>query len=223
MTLRKSLKHSDLLPGYLPVENTIKIFGIGFSKTGTSTLACCLRKLGYTHLSWCEGLYPKVHAGHIETALKLANQFNSFDDWPWPSLYQTMDTMYPQSRFILTLRKDSKIWFDSLAAHSKRLGPSEEFKIIFGSPTPEQDKEHAIRVYEDHNRNVIDYFKSRPSKLLVVCWETGDEWEKLCRFLKQDVPSVPFPHEHKRPKSILIFRLKLFLISVFEKIYTRPV
>ncbi len=188
-----------------------KVFGVGFSKTGTKTLASCLRRTGYTPRSWCSGFFQKVHEGGIDEALKIANQFDSFDDWPWPLLYETLDQTYPQSKFILTIRKDSETWFKSLTGHVKRYGPSDEFKIVFGSTTPQKDREHAISVYENHNRQVLEYFGPRPGKLLVACWETGDGWEKLCGFLDKDVPNIPFPHVHKRPKSILIFRLKNIL------------
>jgi len=30
--------------------------------------------------------------------------------------------------------------------------------------------------------------------LLVVCWENGDGWDKLCSFLNKRKPDEPFPH-----------------------------
>jgi hypothetical protein len=44
---------------------------------------------------------------------------------------------------------------------------------------------------------VIDYFADKPDKLLVICWENKDGWNKLCDFLNKSVPKVPFPHLNK--------------------------
>jgi Sulfotransferase domain len=198
-----------------------KVFGVGFSKTGTKTLACCLRGLGYNHRSWSKGFYQIVLAGHVDEALKIVDQYDSFDDWPWAALYETLDQTYPRSKFILTVRKDVESWFDSLTAHVKRYGLSEELRIVFGSATPEKDKKHTIAVYENHNRQVLEYFVTRPGKLLVACWEAGDGWEKLCGFLNRDVLDIPFPHAHKRPKSVLIFRLKRILRSAARQLSSK--
>jgi hypothetical protein len=42
---------------------------------------------------------------------------------------------------------------------------------------------------------VLEYFGDRVNKdLLVVCWENGDGWAELSRFLKRRAPDEPFPH-----------------------------
>ena len=53
------------------------------------------------------------------------------------------------------------------------------------------------RTYEDHNKVVLEYFKDRPNDLLVFCWEDGDSWDKLCAFLRAEVPDTPIPHLNK--------------------------
>jgi len=47
---------------------------------------------------------------------------------------------------------------------------------------------------ESHNQQVIDYFQNKPDKLLIICWEKGDSWDKLCNFLGKTVPEIPLPH-----------------------------
>ena len=57
------------------------------------------------------------------------------------------------------------------------------------------DYEKSAQRYERHNREVLQYFGNRLSKdLLVVCWEQGDGWAELSRFLNKRLPEEPFPH-----------------------------
>ena len=51
------------------------------------------------------------------------------------------------------------------------------------------DPEHAIAVYEAHNREVQRAIA--PERLLV--YEASRGWEPLCRFLGVPVPGEPFP------------------------------
>jgi hypothetical protein len=54
------------------------------------------------------------------------------------------------------------------------------------------DRAHATRVYEQHNRAVIEAVPA--SRLLV--YRPGDGWEPLCRFLDVPVPDEAFPHRN---------------------------
>ena len=44
---------------------------------------------------------------------------------------------------------------------------------------------------------MLDHFKERPEALLVLRITEGDGWEKLCPFLGQKIPRMPFPHANK--------------------------
>jgi hypothetical protein len=55
-----------------------------------------------------------------------------------------------------------------------------------------------VHRYESHRRRVLDHFSGREQDLLVVCWETGDGWNELCRFLQRPLPDQRFPHENDR-------------------------
>ena len=201
------------------INHSGKIFGIGFSKTGTKTLASCMRELGYNHFSYHKGLYERVHKGNIEEAMAIIERHDSFDDWPWTALYKILDDTYPNSKFILTVRNNSEAWFESLVAHVKLWGPSEEFRIVYDNANPAVDKEKAISIYENHNREVLNYFARRPDKLLVVCWENSDGWMEICSFLNKEIPNAPFPHSNKKPQPILfsLKRARRFLQVKFKQ------
>lgn len=94
-----------------------KIFCIGFHKTGTTTLAECLRHLGLRvcpeELSY---LYrTKAAAEDYLELLQLACDYDAFEDSPWnyAKVYKILDHNFPHSKFILTVR-DVDAWVESL-------------------------------------------------------------------------------------------------------------
>jgi 3'-phosphoadenosine 5'-phosphosulfate (PAPS) 3'-phosphatase len=173
-----------------------KVFGIGLSKTGTTSLANALQILGYRTrdnmgvVRYAKGELSSVDLGVVES-------FDALTDTPIPSFYRELDVRFPGSKFILTVR-DSDAWFKSCKkqftqrfadvqtdAH-KRL-----FIDLYGTDVFEQDGFQAG--YERFVDGVRDYFKSRPYDLLVMDVAAGDGWQKLCAFLGNPVPDVPFP------------------------------
>ena len=50
-------------------------------------------------------------------------------------------------------------------------------------------------VYDQHVRNVMEYFEDRPDDLLVLNIFNGEGFEKLAEFLGRPEPSEPFPHK----------------------------
>ena len=170
-----------------------KIFGIGMSKTGTTTLASCFELLGFgPHISYDPQLKKWVeNGGDLESIFKKVEGFRTFEDSPWYLIYRQLDQRFPGSKFILTVRKDSLTHAKSSWAHGVRRGQRT------GEISPKY-LEQKLRVYEEHNNGVFEYFKDRPEDLLVLCWENGDGWEKLCGFLNVPVPvEVPIPHSNQ--------------------------
>ena len=68
---------------------------------------------------------------------------------------------------------------------------------IYGLPFPDVTDEQLVERYERHNADVMKHFSGRLGDLLVVNWEDGDGWTRLCHFLEMDVPEKPFPHANK--------------------------
>jgi len=174
---------------------TSKVFGIGFHKTGTTSLEFALRELGYS-VTGPNGVDdPDIATNALPLAYRLAEQFDAFQDNPWPVVYKELDERYPGSRFILTLRP-TEPWIRSVLGHfGRETTPMREW--IYGAGCPEGHEEVYISRYEAHSREVLDYFRERPDDLLRLRLTEGEGWEKLCPFLGKDIPSVPFPHEKK--------------------------
>ena len=169
-----------------------RVVGIGMAKTGTTTLGSCLEILGFgPHKGYDPVLREaRKKPGGIERILKAADGYRCFEDSPWYHVYREMDQRFPGSKFILTLRKDSMTHAKSSWNHGVRGGTRR------GTYTEEYLSEK-IRLYDKHTADVHEYFKDRPEDLLVICWEKGDGWEKLCPFLGVPVPNIPIPHANK--------------------------
>lgn len=194
-----------------------KVFGIGWAKTGTTTLGKCFEILGYDHQSQDLSLVKDVGKGDLSRVMDLAKQKDTFEDWPWIILYRQLDEAFPESKFVLT-RRDPEKWVRSytnmLAAQndaSKEL--NEIRRILYGLPFPEVSESELIERYETHNKDVEDYFYRRSTDLLVVDWEEGMGWRELCNFLGKDIPSEPFPHANRGKYS-----RSPFLSSVIDKL-----
>ncbi len=169
-----------------------KVFGIGFHKTGTKSLAAALQHLGY-RVTGPNGVdNPNISRDVYKMAFGLADMYDAFQDNPWPILYKELDEKYPDSRFILTLRPTEQ-WIRSLVQHFGTVRtPMREW--IYGAGCPQGNEDVYISRYEGHNREVLEYFRDRPDDLLVFRLTEGDGWEKLCTFLGKEIPTVDFPH-----------------------------
>ena len=184
-----------------PVKAT-KVVGIGLPKTGTTTLGYCFRRFGFKHHTFDMDLAYQVKRKNLAPVIEKAAKFETFEDWPWFEIYRELDQTFPNSKFILTLRKDTDTYVASLKRHHEREGIRKEGFVkpyfwdeVHGVEPADWDYEKSARRYERHNREVLEYFGRRINKdLLVVCWEHGDGWAKLGTFLNKEVPDEPFPH-----------------------------
>jgi len=186
-----------------------KIFGIGFHKTGTTSLASALRMLGYDTV---HGDSRKAAHGGDEgiTLLKLieAGNFNlptlahyqAFTDNPYFSIWKQLHILYPDARFILTER-DEASWISSCLRYyrGRRIRPMRQW--MFGEhadPSSSDGAMHAwLDAYRHHNAAIHAHFKGESEHFLILNVSSGDGWEKLCPFLEIAPPEKPFPHLKK--------------------------
>lgn len=176
------------------------VFGVGLAKTGTSSLNRALQILGLRSIHYPDP--ATMLSGRFEQALE---GYDAATDITVSAFFPELDRRYPGSRFILTVR-EADAWIDSIGLHIRRLQQEELTpehpkgrvrEIIFG--TVGWDETLFRRALARHTRNVEDYFAHRPRDLLIVDLCSGPEWAPLCTFLNRPIPSVPFPHENKRP------------------------
>ncbi|MBA3557021.1 MAG: hypothetical protein H0W30_00330 [Gemmatimonadaceae bacterium] len=183
-----------------------KVFGIGLSKTGTSSLTDALKLLGIRTIQYPhdDATYNELRAGKYK--LSILEHYQGVVDMPVAPFYAQLDKAFPDSRFVLTVRaKDA--WLRSAELHWRlmmqwwhghpQFRKFQEFAsaCVFGSIEFNHDR--FSYVYDTHVRNVREYFRERPNDLLVIDICAGEGWEALCSFLGRAHPGVPFPHANE--------------------------
>jgi hypothetical protein len=186
-----------------------KVFGVGLGRTGTASLSMALNLLGIKtihfldyklHLTdykvnvngfWGDRLYDKL------------SQFQGIANGTGLP-FRELDQTFPGSKFILTVREknawigskrqyakfESENWqrLDSESKNAKRFIREN----VYG--TFDFDETSWFDAYEQHVKNVLNYFNNRLGDLFMMDIPGGDGWEKLCPFLGLRLPSEPFPH-----------------------------
>jgi len=170
----------------------MKIFGIGFHKTGTKSLARALSGLGYSVTGPNGTQDPEIATKVFDYVDIITPHFDAFQDNPWPVIFRELDERFPGSKFILTIR-DPKAWIRSAVNHFGHEDTPMR-RWIYGVGHPAGYEDTYLRRYEQHNHDVLLYFRDRPTDLLVMDLRRGDGWNKLCPFLGHQVPETPFPH-----------------------------
>lgn len=178
-----------------------KVFGIGWAKTGTTTLGRCFKVLGFNHQSQDLRLVRGIQVGDLTRVMAVAGRKETFEDWPWVILYEELDRAFPGSQFVLT-KRDPEKWIRSYTNILAKQGEASEKmngirRTLYGLPFPQVTEAQLVERYEAHNRDVEGYFRERPKDLLVVDWERGDGWAALCDFLGCELPRAPFPHANR--------------------------
>ena len=173
-----------------------KIFGIGLSKTGTTSLANALQILGYrTRDNMGVTNYAAGELSSVD--LDPVDSYDAVTDTPIPSFFRELDARYPGSKFILTVR-GREGWLRSCQKqftlkHAQHQSDAHRrlFTDLYGTDVFEE--ESFASGYERFIAAVAEYFKHRPGDLLTIDVTAGEGWEKLCPFLGRAQPDVPFP------------------------------
>jgi len=174
----------------------MKIFGIGLSKTGTTSLASALQLLGFRTR---DNMGIEVYrAGDISSLdLGVVDAHDALTDTPIPSFYRELDARYPNSKFILTVR-ERNAWLQSCKKQfTQKLADKQNeahrrlFMDLYG--TDVFDEEKFARGYHRFVEGVTAYFRDRPGDLLVLDIAAGGGWAELCPFLGISQPDIPFP------------------------------
>ena len=175
------------------------IFCIGLNKTGTISLHHALEVLGYRSLHWGGPETGKIIQATAASGRPLVDDLDEYDAFSDLAIlskqYQLLDSQYPGSKFILSTRPIEG-WLQSREAHVLRNQERARTGEYTGNFL-EVDLDAWRVEFEEHHRNVQEYFKGRDEDLLVFRITEGDGWEKLCPFLGVEVPDEAFPWRHR--------------------------
>lgn len=184
-----------------------RIFGIGMQKTATTSLDAALKRLGFDSAHWLDGkwavnIFREMRAkGRSETL----ERYYALCDLPIAILFKELDKAYPGSRFILTVR-DEVDWLVSTRDHWSYerntfrtdwdKWPAADFihRATYGQKW--FDAEVMLSRYRRHNAEVREYFRNRPSDLLVMDMTRGAGWRELCPFVERPIPNSDYPRAY---------------------------
>jgi len=177
----------------LPVTSSGRpqmVFGIGLNKTGTTSLHEALSLLGFRSCHWISDAFSDEVDRLIENGEELP--FEAFTDVASVAKrFRELDRQYPDAAFILTTRAlDS--WLTSRVRH---VTMNRAEVVQWAAPHTWTSVEIAAWKEERllHHEAVLEHFRGRPGKLLVLDIPGGDGWSELCPFLRVPSPEEPFP------------------------------
>jgi len=184
-----------------------KVFGIGLSRTGTTSLNQALVMLGLKSFHWA--FRPESRILRLEDAYFC----DAMTDINAAFAFEALARMFPKAKFIYTTRPLDD-WEKSIALH-------------YGAPTPDHLKQrmrrtpvtdgpvagplkhallyqaihHALYTghaswedaYAAHEKAVKSFFGKSPRLMEFDIFERKHGWKELCSFLKKPLPDAPYP------------------------------
>jgi len=181
-----------------------KVFGIGLSKTGTSSLSSALTLLNFSTAHWTN---PYSHDLLTEGDIPL---FDSLTDISISHQYKEIYRQYPNAKFVLSSRSVEE-WEKSFLIHYQRSLHAASFdnlKEIITNHQPPRfgqryiDMHQALyfqhpnlqEAYFAHEQDVLSFFEGKEDQLLVLDVSKPNALQNLSEFLEVDCPQSNFPH-----------------------------
>ena len=209
-----------------------KVFGLGLSKTGTTSLGEALHLLGYRNIDMAAdfwdvvvdagvasdaGLPPPASGFFLDadgnrTGANFTRGVRAFfrakdsaTDLPTALFADELRAAFPSARFVLTTR-ELRAWWRSARV---------QFRANTKSPNLLRNRMAAYGVSRAHahmfSKRYVEHYKhvlrSVPCcQLLVMDITAGGGWDRLCPFLGEASPDAPFPRNEQRPRSFFTAR-----------------
>jgi hypothetical protein len=208
------------------IGNDVKVFGIGFGKTGTTSLYSALTDIGYkmgnqaVAETLCEDWYKK----RTDRIIAYCHTAHAFQDLPFglPGLFIELDKAFPDSKFILTVRDSSEQWYNSLTRFATKVFSTDKSRLPTVTDLKNAtyryqgwafemqknfygydkyglyNKDFLIRLYEKHNEDVKEYFRDKPGRLLILNVAEKGSYKQLTTFLGiKNTKKRDFPWKNK--------------------------
>ena len=181
----------------------MKIFHIGFHKTGTSTYEEVYKKLGYSLFDrldftgpFAEKLRLYKHERDIEYLTEIIEAHDAFADNPWFwHIYQELDERYPDAKFVFTIRP-TEDWFASLNGGHVNMQEIVSQQLYEGRKPTLDNADYFKDVYETYNANVLKYFEGKDN-FIQIDISQNPQWDEICSFLGKPIPDESFPWKNR--------------------------
>lgn len=199
----------------------MKIFCIGFNKTGTTSLSDFFQKNNFAVAPQkpFECNLESYFYNNYSTFTKMIDsdyyQYSFFQDIPFslPFFYKELDSTYRDAKFILTIRDSEHEWYNSIINFYKKIfwnfnNPSKIgyiyegliFKILtkaYGAPKVNPYDEVSLKnAYLSHIQDVTEYFYNR-NNLLVINLKEKNVVSRIESFLDLNLHHKEMSHINK--------------------------
>lgn len=195
---------------------TLKVIGAGLGRTGTNSLRIALNMLGIGPCHHMEEvimnmpvqvpLWQEAVDGHPDWTA-IYKGYSSAVDWPTAAFYNELSEVYPDAKFILTMRSPES-WTasfsetiykfmdgsDGAPPHMQawiKMGLAAISKSGLPNGLSMTDLTKAFIAHNDAVKAVI------PASRLLA-FEVKQGWEPLCKYLGLAVPQEEFPKTNGR-------------------------
>lgn len=93
-------------------------------------------------------------------------------EFPYFGMYEYIYENYENSKFVLCVRNSEDVFNSYKKYMSIKLTYSTNDALfdVYG-PITDEHKEKFIKIYEEHNQKILDFFKDKPENLLVLKFE----------------------------------------------------
>ncbi len=156
-----------------------KVFILGDSRTGTSTLGIYLKALGFNSIHYYVKESKQKQPDHLHHKHNWENlkkfidnsEYSAFSDYPTRLFYKELHTHY-NAKFILTTRKDIEAWKNSMEKYFSKFNIDLNMDIL-------------EKAYLNINQDIRNFFKNKKNILLEICIDddSTENSNKIKKFL----------------------------------------
>jgi hypothetical protein len=193
-----------------PATPRPRVFVVGLSKTGTSSMHDALVRLGLVAAHWAHPL------SNLLLRPSDAVLIEAMSDSSVADAVEVLAARHPDARFILTLRPIED-WLRSMAAHFGRHHGAHDFAALRALVETPDRTPHGVdwqtlhrnlytrhadfrAAFAAHTARVAAVFRDTPKRLMHFNVFAGDGYPKLCAFLGLPMPDEAFPHSNAAPR-----------------------
>ena len=190
--------------GEKPTARTPKIFGVGLSRTGTTSLANAFRQIGLKVIHFDPNIIFPFLRGPNHSNFNYTGVYDDVDavfDLPSAFLYQELLQVYPHAKFVSSFR-DPVSWFSSFSTYLQSMGfligsfTRRMHAQVYGSEEP--DAALWIKNFREHYLKVSTLIPATQLFSFDVLNAPADIMQQLCHFVGVTCENKSFPHANRR-------------------------
>ena len=174
-----------------------KLFIVGLSKTGTTSLHDALRLLGIKSIHYPQFYYLDASKNNLKFKWHWKfERSRAFADIPVVAFLDELIRRYPNAYVIYTSRDKGK-WLESCRKHFQELAinPVGEALRLKVYGVSKFDFNLFSERYDKHSKMILERFKDHPN-FIEIKLEQKDKWGPLCTFLDIPTPKEDYPHSN---------------------------